>query len=291
MVGGMFIQMQADLADMSRFSDENDGYKFILVAVDVFSRMGYAVPLKNKAGATVAHALDTLLSRLPYPIQSLQTDRGREFFNQEVNRIMTRHNVNLFASNSLYKANYAERLIRTFRKRIHRYLAHNNTKRWLPCLSNIVSGYNSTVHSSLGMAPNEVTLENQRKVWHHLYDKKILAHKEKFRYQVGDCVRIAMNRHAFTKEAYNTYSEEVFTIDKRYPGSPVCYGLRDLNNELLKGRFYEAELTKTVLPQVFVVDHVIKSKRQGRQKLHLVHWRGYPAAMDSWVNEKDMVSL
>eukprot|EP00732_Lithocolla_globosa_P002836 Lithocolla_globosa_v1_NODE_1995_length_2217_cov_64.659574.p2 type:complete len:155 gc:universal NODE_1995_length_2217_cov_64.659574:967-503(-) len=59
-VGGIDDQWQADLVDMTRFSKENDGYKFILTVIDILSKYAWVVPLKNKTGVEVAKAFQEI---------------------------------------------------------------------------------------------------------------------------------------------------------------------------------------------------------------------------------------
>ena len=40
----------ADLVEMQSFSRKNKGYKYILMIIDVFSKFGWAIPLKTKTG-------------------------------------------------------------------------------------------------------------------------------------------------------------------------------------------------------------------------------------------------
>ena len=40
--------LQIDLIDVSNISTKNKNYKYIVVCVDVYSRKGYAIPMKNK---------------------------------------------------------------------------------------------------------------------------------------------------------------------------------------------------------------------------------------------------
>ena len=49
------IQYQADLMDVSNISEHNDGYKFLLVMIDVFSKKAFAVQLKNKTVSISLH--------------------------------------------------------------------------------------------------------------------------------------------------------------------------------------------------------------------------------------------
>src|SRR5271156_1982065 len=44
---------QADLVDMTSLVRHNDGKKFILTIIDVFSKMAWCIALPNKTGATL----------------------------------------------------------------------------------------------------------------------------------------------------------------------------------------------------------------------------------------------
>ena len=50
--------MQVDLVDMSSISANNNNIKFLLVAIDVFSRMMFGIPLKSKTVSTVTNAMN-----------------------------------------------------------------------------------------------------------------------------------------------------------------------------------------------------------------------------------------
>ena len=48
--------------DMKALAKQNDGYKYIVIVIDVFSKHGWTVPLKFKNGKTTKAALETILS-------------------------------------------------------------------------------------------------------------------------------------------------------------------------------------------------------------------------------------
>jgi hypothetical protein len=78
----MLKKALANLADMRNLASYNDGHSFILTCIDAFSRFGFAVPIRDKRGTTVAIAFDKILAeRVP---TVLQTDRGVEFLNSQV---------------------------------------------------------------------------------------------------------------------------------------------------------------------------------------------------------------
>ncbi len=49
--------VQADLIDMQSLADDNDGIRYILTLIDVFSKKAFAYPLKNKGSIEVVDAL------------------------------------------------------------------------------------------------------------------------------------------------------------------------------------------------------------------------------------------
>ena len=55
-VRGLNDQYKADLADMEKLKDKNDGVHFLLIITDVFSRFMWVEPLENKLEDTVINA-------------------------------------------------------------------------------------------------------------------------------------------------------------------------------------------------------------------------------------------
>ena len=45
----------ADLTDMQAFSNDNNGIKYLLTVIDIFSKFVWIVPLKRKTGQEVAN--------------------------------------------------------------------------------------------------------------------------------------------------------------------------------------------------------------------------------------------
>lgn len=131
-VAGPQQQMQADLIDFQSLSRFNDGYRYLLVVVDCFSRKAWVEPLKNKSGLEVAGALKILFDRCGLIPRSLQTDLGKEFYNQNVDGFLRTKNVKLFSTNNAeIKAGQVERLNRTISTKLFRYFTHAQSRRWI----------------------------------------------------------------------------------------------------------------------------------------------------------------
>ena len=77
-VNGIDEIWAGDLIEMQAFSNYNDGVKYLLAIVDVFSKDGWMVPLKQKTGAAVAAAYQSIFNGGRTP-KKLWVDKGREF--------------------------------------------------------------------------------------------------------------------------------------------------------------------------------------------------------------------
>lgn len=51
-----FEMLQIDLLDYQKYSKTNKGFKFILIGIDIFTRFGYAEPIKDKTPSNVFEA-------------------------------------------------------------------------------------------------------------------------------------------------------------------------------------------------------------------------------------------
>ena len=80
-VPGANFYMQADLNDFSLPKSYNDGYKYILVVIDMFLKKVFTFYLKTKSSSDMIQVFEQLMPKIG-KFQKLQTDMGREFLNQ-----------------------------------------------------------------------------------------------------------------------------------------------------------------------------------------------------------------
>ena len=129
-VSGIDAQWQIDLADMQALARQNDGYRYILTVIDVFSKYAWVAPVRSKDASTVTNAfqqiLDLAAPRKPHRVQS---DKGKEFFNKDFAALTKRHSIDHFASNSDQKTAVVERFNRTIKTRLWTYMSDRRTVR------------------------------------------------------------------------------------------------------------------------------------------------------------------
>jgi len=271
---------QADLADVRNLASYNDGFSYILTCIDVFSRYAFAVPIRDKRGVTVSAGFEKIFAeRVP---NMIQTDRGLEFLNAQVQGVFRKHNIHhYFSLNDDIKAALVERFNRTLKSRLYRYMTHRHSNRWIDALDDIVQSYNKSRHRSIGMAPVDVTRDNEDEIARRLYPPKPPL---RYKYEVGDRVRIVKYKHVFQKGFVPNWTDEIFEIADKNPTFPVTYVLKDLAGEYIKGKFYEQEIQKiTKTDDVYDVEKVLKTRKRGGKVQHFVQWKGYPDKFNSWI--------
>ena len=231
--------IQLDLSDMTSLSTFNDGIKFLLIHIDTFSKFLKVIPLKNKNASTVARALSTLL-RENRP-KNIQTDKGKEFINREVRELMEDHNVNFYTTEDPdTKAAMAERVIRTLKGKIYRYITYTGSNRYIDVLQQLVTSYNNTKHRTIGMAPADVTLRNIPNIMSKLNppEHRVTG----FSFEVGQPVRIALEKTAFSRGYTPNWSKEIFFISHQQPTDPETYKIQAADGEPILGSYYRQEL-------------------------------------------------
>ena len=171
--------------------------------IDLFSKLAWCVPLKNKSAASLVAAFTQLLSNgAP---NTLQTDKGTEFLNRSLQKLLKEHCVHHFAThNEETKASIVERFNRTLKTRMWRYFTKTQSVRYVDVLQAFMRSYNDTYHRSIGMAPSEVTSTNQETVWQRLYGHESVG-TPKFR--VDDRVRISKAKRHFEKGYMANWTE------------------------------------------------------------------------------------
>lgn len=189
-----------------------------------------------------------------------------------------------------------------------RYFQKNRTYRFIDILPDIVENYNSTPHRSLGgLAPNEVTSDNEADVWAQLYLKKNIKSKNinaikkeknrktiKYRFKVNDMVRLSHLKYIFRRGYNQQFTGEIFKVVKRFhlQGIPL-YKVKDFNDEIIEGDFYENDLQKVHKEEdsLWLVEKFIKKRKRKGETEWFVKFQSWPDKFNQWVKESDVVDV
>ena len=164
----------ADLVDMQYYSRSNKGYKYILMIIDVFSKYGWAEPLKNKKGVEIVGAFTKIWNSGQTPPKRLWTDKGREFMNKEFKNLLEEKKVHLYWTENEEKSSVVERWNHTIKSRMWKYFTKNRTGVYIDVLPSIIERYNNTYHRSIKCSPSDARKpSNYQHVFNALYGSEI----------------------------------------------------------------------------------------------------------------------
>lgn len=278
---------QMDLMEMIPYARINKGYKYILTCVDVFSRFARALPTKSKKGDEIASVITTMFKKQQVP-RKIQTDLGKEFYNTHVQKLFKSRNVEHYSVHSQFKAAICERFNRTLREKMSRYFTHSGKKVWYDVLQKLIDSYNNSSHRGIfKMTPASITKENEMEVWERKQQGNSKVKTTTVKYKLLNYVRVSRTKGPFLKNFDQNWSDEVFRIvgiDTN--SSPVMYILQDLDNQVIKGKFYTQELQDIGPhpPQVWRIEKIIRTKGTGVNKQYFVKWHGYDKNSNSWIS-------
>ena len=70
-----------DLADIQSLSKYNKGIKYLLCAIDLFSKYAWVVPIKDKKGVSIIDAFQKILKESNRKPSKICVEKGSEFYN------------------------------------------------------------------------------------------------------------------------------------------------------------------------------------------------------------------
>ncbi len=98
---------------------------------------------------------------------------------------------------SPYHANYGERAIRTVKNKLYRHFTKTESSVWLPVIDAVADSLNSTIDSTINMAPNDISNTNERDVYDKVYLSMELKREKEpvvYKFEKGDKVHISSQR-------------------------------------------------------------------------------------------------
>ena len=230
-----------DILDLKDYGPENNrGYRYVLVTIDIFSKFGWTIPLKNKNAQTIKDSFENILINSKRKPNLIETDRGKEFYNNIFQDFLNKNNIKLYSRNSSYGAVFAERFNRTIRDLLKRPVFEKGESNWIDVLPTIAKQYNNRIHSSTKLSPKDASLKkNEGFVFKNLLDKR---KKIKPKYQINDLVRVADLKKTFSKGDTTNWSYKLYKITEIINDTMPSYRLNDLSE-----RYNESLLRKTEL--------------------------------------------
>lgn len=285
-------QVQGDLVEMGHIAARNNGVRYILVLIDIFTKWLWAYPLKNKNASETTAALRRWLSNIDTPPRKLMTDRGHEFTNEPVQDLLRQSGVQWQPAYGTLKACIAERVNKTLKVLIGKYLSERETTRYIDVLPALVQTYNRRGHRTLeGMTPEEADMpvneDRVQAIFHARYEKIGRQRPTRAKFKLGDLVRIktlAKKISPSSRSYAEQFKGEYFTIMRINRSLPIpLYYLKSLDTgELIEGGLYANELQR-IRGGLYKIERVFcERRRRGRREL-FVKWKYFGPRWNQWI--------
>ena len=184
------------------------------------------------------------------------------------------------------KCSVIEGAHRTIRDKMYKYFTYKNTSRYIDVLEDFVTGYNDTVHNTIGMAPAQVSDTDVLVIWQRMHKKTSRVRAVRAKYSVVQLVRISKEKAKSAKSAEQNYTTEIFRIIKVIHRSPrQVYEMEYLNKKIIYGQFSLKELTpvRLIKRSTFKIDKILGQMDRRGILYYLLRWKVYSSDFDSWV--------
>ena len=112
---------------MQLISKFNKEFRFLLCVIDIFSKYAWVVPLKDK-GVTIIKAFQKILKESNKKPNKIWVDKGSEFYNSSFKKWLKDNDIEMYSIYNEGKSVVYERLNRTLKTKIYKYMTSISKK-------------------------------------------------------------------------------------------------------------------------------------------------------------------
>ena len=103
---------------MQSLSKKNNGIKYLLCAIDLFSKYAFIVPLKDKKGTSITDAFNKIIKQSNRKPNKKWVDQRGEFYNHVFKRWLSNKDIVMYSTFNEGKSVVVERFIRTLKNKL-----------------------------------------------------------------------------------------------------------------------------------------------------------------------------
>ena len=144
-----------DLADTQSLSKKNEGIKYLLCAIDLFSKYAFVVPLKDKKGISIVNAFNKIIKQSNRKPNKIWVDQGSEFYNHVFKIWLSDNDIIMYSTFNEGKSVVAKRFIRTLKNKLYKHMAATGKNVYYNVLDDVVNEYDNTEHNNIKMKPKD----------------------------------------------------------------------------------------------------------------------------------------
>ena len=204
-------ELQIDIGDFTKSADVNDGFRYMFLAVDIFSKYIHCVPVKDKEPPESIRAFKEILNVIGVP-ENIMSDREGAWESTEFIKLLNEHKIKHIISSS--PPPFGERAVQEIKNMIHTRLEglEKSRESWTEILPAVLKKYNNRIHGTTELSPIDARKpENQIEVFMNIRQKAQFKRRYP-KLSKGDQVRTYIKPHTFKKGWDTSWSREVYKI-------------------------------------------------------------------------------
>ena len=116
---------------MQLISKYNKRIRYLLCAIDLFSKYDFVVPLKDKKGTTIVNAFQSILNNSKRKPNKIWVDQGSRFYNNAFKNWLKDNNIEMYSTYNEGKSVIADRFIKTLKHKMYKYITAVSKKVFL----------------------------------------------------------------------------------------------------------------------------------------------------------------
>ena len=127
---------------MQLLSKYNEGIRFLLCVIDIFSKYVWVVPLKDKKGVSIATAFQSILKQSIRKPNKIWLDKGSEFYNASFKKWLQDNDIVMYST-----YNEGKSVVRTLKSKIDKHMTSISKNVYIDKLDDILM--NTIMHITL----------------------------------------------------------------------------------------------------------------------------------------------
>ena len=261
-----------DLIDVNYWGPYNGGKKYILTAIDYFSRYVFAVALPNKEAQTIINAFETIYNNQShcYPL-ILQSDNGTEFKNKFLKEFCVNHHIKLVFNKTYSPTGNAlvENFNKYLRKLINEGFLRKNRLKWVDSLNDYLYNRNHTKHSNIKMMPADVWLPNNNKP---LKKKRVMPISEVDHKLTSEEIqnKVLKTSEATIKRKLKRYENDKLNVGDRVRiYLPAIADASDLRRLIKNGE--KKKIVTLYSPKVFIISKIVDKNEELKKPRYYIN--------------------
>ena len=140
-------EIQIDIAVFTDSAEENKGFAYCFVAIDMFTNFCHAVPIKDRKPLESVRAMTEVLDKIGIP-ENIYSDHEGSWTKKAFIKLLNQHNIKHIITSS--PPTFAERMVQEIRNMIHIRLQGLEVEKehWVNLLPAVLKKYNNRIHGT-----------------------------------------------------------------------------------------------------------------------------------------------